>query len=213
MEGEVEPEQGIRRITAGILLGYILGVVGIGLGLLFMLVDLVGGLLTTAAGAWLFPPIRRRVIRWAGVSVSRGAVALVAVALLVAGIWMVVAAATAPSVEFQAFEEDVRAEGIDVEALAEEDRRWVLEFYISGSLGSEESFEELSTIGEVYAEHVPPAESGGRHQSLDVILLRQDGARLGSFSIRAEWARAYRDGEITRDSMLLQALARGTLEN
>ncbi len=202
-----------RRITAGAIFGYLFGVGLVAFGLLFMMIQAAGGFLMVLGGLWSMPATRRRFLRRTNLEVSTAAVVLIAVLVTGLGIGMVFSELLAPSEAFQEFRQDVEAEDIDVEAIGEENRRWVIEYYHNPE-PDEPRLKDLGTIARLYAEHVPSEEAAPEHQSLDVIFLRQDGQPTNSVSIRASWAREFTAGEITKEEYLerivIDAMLRGT---
>jgi hypothetical protein len=102
------------------------------------------------------------------------------------------------SAQFRAFERRVRDRGIRVKRVAEDYRRWILEYYPEGLTGA--AFrEELETVAAVYAETVPTPDESESHRSLKGILFDDRTNRVGSYEIPAEWARARRAGSLSSE--------------
>jgi len=102
------------------------------------------------------------------------------------------------SSQFRAFERRVRDQGIQVKRVAEDHRRWILEYYPERLDGA--AFrEELETVATIYAETVPTSAERESHGSLKGILFDERKDRVGVYEIPAEWARARRDGSLSRD--------------
>jgi len=102
------------------------------------------------------------------------------------------------SPQFRTFERRVREQGIRVKRVAEDHRRWILEYYPERLAGAA-FHEELETVATVYAETVPTPSESGSHRSLKGILFDDRKNRVGVYEIAAEWARARRDGSLSRD--------------
>lgn len=131
--------------------------------------------------------------------VSRRGVLSLAVAASVAGCTSV-----GESDRFRAFEERVRGSGVDVKRLAEDYRRWILEYYPVRE--SDAAFEaEVFAIAELYAETVPAA-GGGGHERLKCITFDASRTRTGSYEVLAAWARGYAEGSVSRETYLDRVL-------
>jgi len=102
------------------------------------------------------------------------------------------------SPQFRSFERRVRDRGIRVKRVAEDYRRWILEYYPEGQTGA--AFrEELETVAAIYAATVPTPDESESHRSLKGILFDEQKSRVGGYEIAAEWARARRAGSLSSD--------------
>lgn len=190
------------RITLKLVLAYVAGV-GLTLwGLLVLFTSAIGGIISIFAGLITLPLVRRRLTNRYNIELSSGLVAALVVVGVV-GSFGGLMIADEPSEQFQEFDQQVRNEGVDVRNTAEEERRWVLEYYVP----STGRLQELGAIARIYSETVPSASEDPDHRQLDIITFDADDSRLGSLSINAESARQYRSGEISEAEYLRQIFA------
>jgi len=190
------------RITLRLVLAYLVGFGLLLWGLLVFFTSTIGGVISVLAGLITLPWVRQQLANKQNIELSGGLVAAIVVLGVIGSLGGLMIADEA-SEQFQEFDQQIRDEGIDVRNSAEEERRWVIEYYVP----STGRLEELGTIARIYSETVPTTEEDRDHRQLDIIILEADNSRLNSLSINAELARQYRNGEVSEEEYVRRILA------
>lgn len=190
------------RITLRLVISYLVGFGLLLWGFLVFFTSAVGGVISILAGLIALPWVRQQFANKRNIELSGGLVAAIVV-FGVIGSFGGLMLADESSEQFQEFDQQIRNEEIDVRNSAEEERRWVVEYYASSS----GRLEEIGTIARIYSETVPTTEEDQDHRQLDIIILEADDSRLNSLSINAELARQYRNGEISEEEYSRRVLA------
>ncbi|MBX0303300.1 hypothetical protein [Haloarcula salinisoli] len=117
----------------------------------------------------------------------------------------VIAGCLGGSEQFNNFENGLKDNNVDIENVANEERRWVLEYVPRGE--GQERINELGEILRIYSDTVPTQEENEDHRRLDIIPLEADGSRSGSLEVDADSARAFRNDEISEEEYIFDVIS------